>query len=344
MKLSQVGEFGLIDRLQRQLAACGRQVVVGPGDDAAAVRTTAGNLLLMTADVLVEHVHFDRGIHDFHHIGWRAMAANLSDIAAMGGRPGHALVSICLPDDVSVEAVEEIYRGMVAVTGEYGGDIIGGDTVSAPSDLVIAIALTGEVREERLVTRTGAREGDLICVTGQLGGSRAGLDMLRSLQEDAPRPVVSVPADLWDRVRQRHLRPCPRLRAAQELTRAGYVHSMIDISDGLAGDLGHIAERSGVGAEIEEEKIPIDPQTRWVAGHLGTPAVDYALSGGEDFELLFTVAAGTAPEDLERVAERTGLDVTVIGRVLSGDAGLALLGPGGEKRPLVAGGFRHFSS
>jgi thiamine-monophosphate kinase len=344
MRLSQIGEFGLIDRLRKQLVPLDRQVVVGPGDDAAVVRTTAGNLILLTADALVEGVHFDRRIHDFRQIGWRAMVANVSDIAAMGGRPRHALISIGLPDDVAVEEVEEIYRGMGAVAREYGCDIVGGDTVSSPKDLVISIAMTGEVQEERLVTRRGAQVGDLICVTGQLGGSQAGLIMLRSLRGDAREPRTSVPENRWDRVRERHLWPRPRLREAQELVRAGLVHSMIDISDGLAGDLAHIVEQSEVGAEIEEEKIPIDSQTRWVADHLGISAIDLPLRGGEDFELLFTVACDANGEDLERVARKTGVALTIIGRIQPQEMGMTLLGPGGVKRPLVAGGFRHFSS
>jgi len=345
MKLSRIGEFGLIDRLQRHLPPAGADVVVGPGDDAAAVRTAAGVLTLLTADVLVEHVHFDRGIHGFEDVGWRAMAANISDIAAMGGQPGHALVSICLPDDVTVEQVEQIYRGMAALAGEYGCDIIGGDTVASPRDMVVSIALTGEVAEEHMVTRGGAREGDLIAVTGRLGGSRAGLAMLQSLQQEAQDPgKAPPPAERWDRIRRRHLRPRPRLRAARGLARSGCVHAMIDVSDGLAGDLRHIADRSGVGAEIDLEKIPIDDQTRWAAEHLGASALDYALSGGEDYELLFTVATDAAPEVLQRAAAEEDLTVTLIGRIRPREEGMILRGPGGEKKVLTQRGFRHFSS
>jgi len=343
MELSRIGEFGLIDRLQKLLPAFGQPVVVGPGDDAAAVRPAAGTLTLLTADVLVEHVHFDRGIHDYEDIGWRAMAANISDIAAMGGRPGHALVSICLPDDVTVEQVEEIYRGMAGVAGECGCDIIGGDTVASPRDLVVSVALTGEVAEEHMVTRKGARVGDRIAVTGQLGGSQAGLAMLRLLHEKTLDTGALPPAERWDRIRRRHLRPHPRLRAAQELVRTGCVHSMIDVSDGLAGDLKHITDRSGVGAQIEREKIPIDDQTRWAAEYLGTTALALALSGGEDFELLFTVAADAAPGVLDQAARKAGLNVTLIGRVQPRKQGLTILGPSGEEKPLIIGGFNHFS-
>ncbi len=343
MRLSRIGEFGLIDRLLRRLPPLQGTVVVGPGDDAAAVQPAAGTLTLLTADVLVENVHFDRGIHDFEDIGWRAMAANISDIAAMGGRPGHALVSICLPEDVTVEQVEKIYRGMGAVAGEYDCDIIGGDTVASPRDLVVSIALTGEVAKEHMVTRDGAREGDLIGVTGRLGGSQAGLAMLRRLHEKTFASGAAPPAERWDRIRRRHLRPRPRLRAAEELVRTGCIHSMIDVSDGLAGDLGHIVDRSGVGAEIEGEKIPIDPQTRWAAEYIGASARDFALSGGEDFELLFTVAADTAADVLQEAATRAGLDITLIGRIRPRNQGLTIVEPSGEKKPLIGKGFVHFS-
>lgn len=344
MKLSRIGEFGLIERLRQQLPSPGRLIAVGPGDDAAAVRTAAGTLTLLTADVLVEHVHFDRRIHGFEDIGWRAMAVNISDIAAMGGRPGQALVSICLPDTITVEQVEEIYRGMARAAGEYGCEIVGGDTVAAPRDLVVSVALTGEVSEGEMVTRQGAREGDLIGVTGRLGGSQAGWAMLRAQLERAAGSEDAPAAGRWDRIRRRHLRPRPRLRAARALVRSGRVHAMIDVSDGLAGDLKHIADRSGVGAEIEQDRIPIDDQTRWAAEHLGASALEYALTGGEDFELLFTLDAGTAPEVLETVAAETGLAMTLIGRIRPREEGLVLLGPGGERRPLLQGGFQHFAS
>jgi thiamine-monophosphate kinase len=342
MKLSRIGEFGLIDRLRRRLPPFDATVVIGPGDDAAAVRPAAGRLALLTADVLVEHVHFDRSIHGFEDIGWRAMAANISDIAAMGGRPGHALVSICLPDEITVAQVERIYRGMGAAARQYGCDIIGGDTTSSPRDVIVSIALTGEVAGRELVTRKEARVGDLIAVTGQLGGSQAGLAMLRSLRGERSGSAAPPPVRRWNRVRRRHLRPHPRLRAARELIRTGCVHAMIDVSDGLAGDLRHIADESGVGAEIEQDKIPIDDQTRWAAEYLGGSALEFALSGGEDFELLFTVAADTAPDVLDRAAGKAGLAVTVIGRIRPRRGGLMLRESSGKKTPLLQGGFDHF--
>jgi thiamine-monophosphate kinase len=342
MKLSQIGEFGLIDRLKEKVFQDDHRVVVGIGDDAAAIRASSGELLLVTTDVLVERVHFDRRVHSFRHIGWRAMAANVSDIAAMGGRPGHALVSICLPGNIAVEQAEEIYEGMQAVADEYDVHIIGGDTVRAPRELVISVCLTGEAEEKTLVTRAGARVGDKICVTGHLGGSRAGLLMLQPAEDLAGSTTGSLPENEWSRIRDRHLWPRPRLREAQLLAAGGSIHAMIDVSDGLAGEVGHIARESGLGAEIWSEKIPLDPQTRRVAEHLGAPALEFALHGGEDFELVFT----SSPEDTSRIAEkvqeRTGTPVTVIGEILPQKEGVVIVSAGGSRKPLRAEGYRHF--
>jgi thiamine-monophosphate kinase len=339
MKLSRIGEFGLIDRLERLVSHPDEQLVVGIGDDAAAVRTTPDRLLLLTADVLVERVHFDRRIHSFQQIGWRAMVANISDIAAMGGMPKHALISICLPGSMRVEEVEEIYGGLNAAAQEYGCAIIGGDTVTSPRDLVVSVALTGEVSEERLVTRGGARVGDLICVTGQLGGAQAGLAMLRLLESTGTSPL---PEEQWVQARDRHLWPRPRLREAQEVVRSGRIGAMIDVSDGLAGEVGHIARRSGVGAEIWEEKIPIGPQTLRVAEQLGISVLELALCGGEDFELVFTIPTDGVRDVTEIVFRKTGTKISTVGKILPAGEGLVQVSSKGKKKTLVAEGFRHF--
>lgn len=342
MKLGQIGEFGLIDRLKERVYRPNETVVVGLGDDAAAVRVSPNRLLLLTADVLVERVHFNRSIHSFWQIGWRALAANVSDIAAMGGIARHALVSICLPETVSVEEVDELYDGIRAVADEYDFQIIGGDTVSSPRDLVVSISLSGEVEEKDLVTRGGAREGDLICVTGDLGASQAGFSMLQRSVSSHKDENVPPSGFEWSEVRDRHLRPRPRLREGRVLAQGGVAHAMIDVSDGLAGDVGHIARESGVGVEILEEKIPIGAQTSRVAKHLEESSLDYALYGGEDFELLFTLSAADAGRAAEKVLEATGTAVSVIGRILPVQEGSVLVSPRGERRLLKTEGYRHF--
>ena len=342
MKLGQIGEFGLIARLKEKVCRPDQRVVTGIGDDAAAVRVSPHELLLLTTDVLVERVHFDGNIQSFWQIGWRAMVANVSDIAAMGGLPRYALVSICLPDTMSVEAVEEVYDGMEAVAEEHHFQIIGGDTVSSPQDLVVSICLSGEVLEENLITRGGAQVGDLICITGELGGSQAGLAMLQLVTSSKKSGVSPLPEDEWSAVRDRHLKPRPRLREARLLVQGGLVHAMIDVSDGLAGEVGHIAQESGVGAEILEEKIPIGAETRRVARHLGLSALDFALYGGEDFELVFTIPPGDAHRVAERIRRETGTPISVIGKVLPVAEKIVLLSPLGKRIPLLTEGYRHF--
>jgi thiamine-monophosphate kinase len=342
VKLEQIGEFGLIARLKEKVGRWDRRVVVAIGDDAAAVRVSAEEILLLTTDVLVEGVHFSRRIQSFWQIGWRAAVANVSDIAAMGGLPRHAVVSICLPETVSVEQVEELYDGMKAVADEYHLGIIGGDTVSSPRDLVVSLCLVGGVEEGSLVLRGGAQPGDLICTTGDLGGSQAGLAMLQlvvSPRGDAPGPL---PESQWSEVRERHLRPRPRLREARLLARGGAVHAMIDVSDGLAGDVRRIAEESGVGVEILEEKIPIGPETHRVAQHLGTSGLDFALGGGEDFELVFTISPEEASGAAERIRRETGTAVSVIGEVLPAREGMVLVSADGKRTPLSKKGYQHF--
>lgn len=342
MKLGQIGEFGLIDRLREKVFRPNQKVVTGIGDDAAAVRVSSGELLLLTTDVLVERVHFDRRIHSFWQIGWRAMVANVSDIAAMGGLPRYALVSICLSETISVEEVEELYEGMQTAADEYHLQIIGGDTVSSPRDVVVSISLSGEIEEKSLMTRGGAQVGDLICVTGELGGSQAGLAMLKMISLKRKGDVLPLPAEKWSAVRERHLQPRARLREARLLAQGGVVNAMIDVSDGLAGEVGHIAEESSVGAEIQSAEIPIGPETRRVARHLGVPVLDLALHGGEDFELVFTISAAAAQPTAKRILRETGTAVSIIGKVLPAEDGIVLVSPRGKRTPMLTEGYRHF--
>jgi thiamine-monophosphate kinase len=342
MKLGQIGEFGLIDRLKEKVFRPDQKVVTGIGDDAAAVRVSSQELLLLTTDVLVERVHFDRRIQSFWQIGWRAMVANVSDIAAMGGLPRYALVSICLPETMSVEAVEELYEGMQTAADEYHLRIIGGDTVSSLQDVVVSIVLCGEVEEKNMVTRGGAQAGDLICVTGELGGSQAGLAMLQLISLERKGDILPLPVEKWSAVRDRHLQPRARLREARLLAQGGAVNAMIDVSDGLAGEVGHIAEESSMGAEIKEAEIPIGPETRRIARHLGVPALDLALLGGEDFELVFTIPAAAAHRTAEQILEETGTAVSIIGKILPAEDGVVLVSPRGKRRPMLTEGYRHF--
>jgi len=330
VNLHDIGEFGLIERLKAIVASKDPQVVLGIDEDAAALRMASDRITLFTVDALLEGVHFDLSYFTFYQLGWRAMAANLSDIAAMGGLARWALVSIALPPQLTVESVEELYRGMRNLADRYGVTIVGGDTTGSKSGLAITIALLGEAEEGALKTRSGARQGDVLAVTGALGGSHAGLMVLRHPKQlDRQRYTVAV---------NRHLMPLPRVEEARWLAKHLDVTAMIDLSDGLASDLGHICRLSGVGAEIDAMRIPFAPGLAEVASALGQNPLDWALTGGEDYELLFTAAK----EGFEEGVRKAPLPVTVIGKVVSQERGIQLLDSSGRRTAVSGGGWDHF--
>ncbi|HDN67617.1 MAG TPA: thiamine-phosphate kinase, partial [Firmicutes bacterium] len=245
MRVRSIGEFGLIERIKKWVTPDDSSVVVGIGDDAAVVQDRPDLYRLITTDAFVEGVHFRREFATPWQIGWKAMAANLSDIAAIGGEPRWAVVSVAFSETISVEEVEELYRGMNAVSSSFGCSIVGGDTSFSPDRMLISIAVIGEVEKERLTLRRGAKIGDAICVTGELGGSEAGLQVLK---EKGPTDEDVV---------RRHLEPRPRLREARTIGEVCRIHAMIDISDGLSSEIHHICHESRVGARLFAAKIPI---------------------------------------------------------------------------------------
>ena len=305
--LHQLGESGLIALLKQRLPR-GRGVRVGIGDDCAAVQMGRGagdRLLLLKTDAVVEGVHFDRHATPFR-IGWKAMARPLSDFAAMAGRPRWALVTVALRGEMSVRFVRGIYRGLAAAAGGFGVAIVGGETVRTPDRFWLSIALAGEVEPRAMRLRSGARAGDAIFVTGSLGGSIAG----------------------------KHLAFTPRIAEAQWLAKRNCVGALIDISDGLARDLGHICRESGVAARLLASAIPIAPAA---AGSLSR-----ALGDGEDYELLFTAPAAAARR-LHAAWRRRfpQLPLTRIGDVVRG-RGVVLAGDQGQTRALDEAGYDHF--
>ncbi len=329
MKLKDIGEFGLIGLIRKGVPSPGGEVLVGIGDDTAVIKGEGGNCLLLTCDALVAGVHFDLSYTPYRELGWKAMAVNLSDVASMGGVAQYALVTLGLPPGTDTAKVEELYQGMGGLGERFGVRIVGGDTVSSPV-LLISLALAGEVREEHLVTRSGARPGDSLLVTGTLGGSGAGLALLKG---GLPFPQG------MERLVRKHLAPLPRLKEAALLVANLKPSAMIDISDGLALDLSHLAAESRVGAEIWKEKIPLHPQAKEVARFLGRSLDDFALYGGEDYELLFTLP----PNQVQRakgLLKETGL--TLIGQILPPKEGL-VLSEEGRRLPLVVRGYDHFS-
>lgn len=330
-KARELGEFGLIQQITRWIGSHPR-LEVGIGDDAAVIRPTAGKRLVATIDSMVAGVHFHMRPQHAYDIGRKALAVNLSDLAAMGARPLFALVSLVVSDDVTARFVDDLYRGLADEAAESQTAIAGGDVVSGPHDFSIHLALVGEASPDAVALRRGARVGDLIGVTHHLGASAAGLAVLES-------PELAAPEWAKEEVVRRHLCPRARLEAGQELA-AGMVTAMIDLSDGLAGDLRHICRASGVGAVIYAQRIPISQATRLVAAAAGKDPLEWALTGGEDYELLFT-APPTGWQTRERLP-RSGTPVTVIGEIVEPEEGIQLVDASGRPVPLTRTGFTHF--
>ena len=335
MKVSELGEFGLIDLLAKMINCSPgsqpsrQQLVIGIGDDAAAWRSGAA-IQLATVDALIQDVHFSLDTASWYDLGWKAMAVNLSDIAAMGGVPTYALVSLALPGDTSVEDVTTMYRGMIELGEQFGVTIVGGNTSSAPV-IMISVTVLGTTgnQDKHILTRSGARPGEKVAVTGYLGSAAAGLEILtRNLPID-PESAV--------RLKKAFLQPYPRVAEGQLLVEHG-IKAAIDISDGLISDLNHICEMSRVGARIEVDRLPVEPVVR---ANFGTRAMELALSGGEDYELLFT---GSVPT-IEKVRKAVSCPVTVIGEIVADEMGkVALLDSGGNPFHIEKVGWEHFTS
>ncbi len=325
MKIHDIGgEFALIDRMARQSPVIHPDLVTGIGDDAAVIGGwfPDGDYLLVTTDMLVETRHFRRDWATAAQIGNKSVACNVSDIAAMGGTPTFMFVSLALERDTQVAWVETLYKGMAQACQRYGVVLAGGDTTQAEA-ATISITLLGRVSPGNLRLRSHARPGELLCVTGHLGGSAAGLALLAA---GLPTPPY---------LKEKHLAPVCRLDLSPLI--APVARAMIDISDGLAAEVNHICDQSGTGAEIDVKEIPIHPAVHDAARQTGNDPLDFALSGGEDFELLFSI-----PRDNKPLLDEKGVSVTVVGRVTEATSGRVLSFPTG-KRLALSGGYDHFS-
>ena len=333
MKVSEIGEFGLIDRLARMVSAAEdkkapawRHLILGIGDDAAAWQGEA-TIQLATVDALVQDVHFRLNLTSWAELGWKAIAINLSDIAAMGGQPRYALVSLALPDETEVENVTSLYHGMLELARRFEVAIVGGN-ISRALLVVININIFGNAEGQNLLTRSAAKVGDEVAVTGYLGSAAAGLEMLtKRLQFDAEATAS---------LRRAFCQPDPRVGEGQALVKCG-VKAAIDISDGLISDLNHICQSGQVGARIEVERVPIAPT---VKANFGTRALELALSGGEDYELLFTARPGV----IESVRSAVSCPVTVIGEIVADKASkITLVDKKGNPVSLPRTGWDHFA-
>lgn len=327
--LSALGEFGLITRITASLGEGSEEVVVGPGDDACIITLGPAQLWAVTNDSLVEGVHFRRDLASPQDLGWKLAAINMSDTAAMGARPRYALVSLGLPHDVTAEYVDDLYKGMLLLCNEHGVHICGGDTVASPQGLCLSMTLLGDMEGRQPVRRGGAHAGDVLMVTGTLGASAAGLELLKA------RLVPSQ----WQHLADAHLRPRPRVQEGVWLAEMG-VHAMIDVSDGLSGDLGHLTALSGLGAVVEVEKIPLPPGLADAAKHLGMDVLEWALHGGEDYELLFAADPSRVPEISRVIYEECGTTITHIGNMQSQPLLIARSREGSA--PLPRRAYEHF--
>lgn len=317
--LKELGEFGLIEKLTKDIKVQHKSTVKGVGDDAA-VLNHSSNDIVVTTDLLVEGVHFDLVYTPIKHLGYKAVVVNLSDVYAMNATPKQITVSIALSGKFSLEAIEMLYEGINLACENYKVDLVGGDTTSSVTGLAISITAIGEVKKGEAVYRTGAKVGDYICVTGDLGASYAGLQILKREKEVyMVNPNSQPDMTAYDYILERQLKPEARKDIVEALSEAGVVPSaMIDVSDGLSSEIMHICKESGCGAKIEEGKIPVDTQTVNVAEEFDLDPTIFAMNGGEDYELLFTVLN----DDLERVAAIPG--ITVIGEILESKDGIKL--------------------
>lgn len=336
-KIQDIGEFALIDRIQRALPAPGKSVLVGIGDDVAVLAGDDDRVWLATCDVQVEGAHFIRRAVTSQELGRKALAINLSDIAATGGTPRYALVSLGLPGDLQVEFVDGLYSGLRLEAQAYGVDIVGGNISQSQLGVFVDVFLLGEAPRENVLLRSGARAGDKLLVTGTLGDAAAGVALIT-------HPSLALPESYAGGARSRLALPIPRVREGQLIGASHLAHAMLDVSDGLASDLGHICEQSKVGARVVADRLPVALENRVAARELYSDEWHFALYGGEDYELLFTTPAENVDEIIQRVSRETGTPVTVIGEILPASGGRQLALPDGSTVPLEARGWDHFKS
>lgn len=345
-RLSSAGrlaEFPLIADLTRRFGTTGPSVLRGIGDDAAILRPPSGNLVLLTTDLLAEGVHFDLSTATFEDIGYKAAVANLSDIAAMGGVPRYLLVSLAIPVGHTQNDIRRLYQGMMSACRPYHVELIGGDTSASRQGLFINLTLTGSAKPGRALTRSGAKVGDLLYVTGTLGDSLAGLQLLTGVRGKPVRAGNGLSKEARRYLVERHLRPTPRLAFGQLLAKHRLATSAIDLSDGLSGDLVHICKQSRVGAELDMLTLPLSPACLDYAEARRKNPFELALAGGEDYELLVTVSPRNRTR-VEQLTRSSGCRLSRIGRIQSQQQGLTVVEPDGSTHKLALTSYRHFEA
>lgn len=337
-ELSELGEFGLIDRLAEGMELKNSSSAVGIGDDAAVI-DRGENYGLLSTDMLVEGIHFDLSYCPLPHLGFKAIAVNVSDIAAMNGKPEQVTVSLALSNRFSVEAVDALFDGMKAAAKEYNVDIVGGDTTASQSGLVISVSVLGQVSKDKVVYRKGAGQNDILCATGDLGAAFIGLQVLeREKQTFLANPDMQPKIDQYQYLVQRQLKPSARMDIIHELSELGIVPtSMMDISDGLASEVLHLSKHSGVSFAVYEDQLPIDKQTYDTAVEFNLDPITAVLNGGEDYELLFTIKQ----DDHAKLDKHR--DIHFIGHAQAMEKGNLLMTKNGNQIPLKAQGWNHLA-
>ena len=334
VKIRDLGEFGLIARIKDRLPTLPSLVIKGIGDDAAVFSLPPGKQVVTTVDLLIEGVHFNLSFLSPYLLGRKSLSVNASDIAAMGAAPKFAFLSLAIPETMKIESLDEFYKGFLEAAAEYGVSLLGGDTSASPGPLFINVTLLGEGKKGEMVFRHGAKPGDDLYVTGTLGDSLLGLKIA---QEKGKSRISPEERYLLDR----HFNPTPRVREGKTLGERRLVHAMIDVSDGLLSDLGHICEESRVGARLWVERLPLSPSLR--AAAVGRKSVDWqwALQGGEDYELLFSAP----PENGFRIlalGRKWKCGVARIGRIAPLESGIVIEGRNGPVDPRLFKGYDHF--
>jgi len=333
MKLKDIGEFGFIDKISRGCLIRPDNIVRAIGDDAAAFKVEADQLMLVTTDLLVERVHFLRDATSGFNLGYKSLAVNLSDIAAMGGSAGEAFVSIAIPADCPIEYLEDLYQGMKSLAAEFSVNILGGDTTISKTDLIINIAVTGTVQNSAILLRNAAQVGDVIYSTGFLGDSRAGLHLI--LNE------IAADSSALKSLLKAHILPKPYLREGRFLAANDNVHAAIDVSDGLSSDLGHIVNESRVGARLYACRIPISPHLKTFCSRFAFDPIEFALAGGEDYTLLCTVAPDQAEKIAVEYVDKFHQPLYPVGEITSAGK-IELIGANNKTRTIKPTGWIHF--
>jgi thiamine-monophosphate kinase len=336
-EIATLGEFGLIDHLTKNNETINASTITSIGDDAAVIDNGRFQTVVST-DLLVEGIHFDLMYMPLKHLGYKSVVVNLSDIYAMNAQPKQITLSLALSNRFSVEGLEEFYEGVYAACRHYGVDLVGGDTTSSPRGLVISVTAIGQGEKGKIVYRSGAKVGDLVCITGDLGAAYLGLQILeREKQLYLDNPDLKPDLEEQTYLVGRQLKPEARKDIIEAFAKNNVIPtSMMDISDGLASELHHICKQSGVGAFIEETGVSMHPDTQLMAIKFQIDPITCALSGGEDYELLFTID----PNDIEKIKYLP--DIYIAGEIVKKEDGIRLHTKGGNIHPITAQGWSHF--